>query len=240
MPATAQTARRSSFLMGLRDPVVLILLLAAVFDGISDNWVHALFLGGVGIALAGDVYRRRGTNEIAGRTSPDVPVEADDACAPGGAAGTITFARGGAAAMEKPDMRSSSRAESSAFWTVLYASAGIAYALVVGGFPRYSWPATLAVAGLGLAIIARGWAEPPARSSAPSASERRGVIAWTAVFVAGALWELAALLLQPDLMTDSYAHPTISVLSDPLLLTHTGRSLALLAWLGCGWFLVKR
>ncbi len=67
MPATAQTARRFSFLMGLRDPVVLILLLAAVFDGISDNWVHALFLGGVGIALAGDVYRRRRTNEIDGR-----------------------------------------------------------------------------------------------------------------------------------------------------------------------------
>jgi hypothetical protein len=142
--------------------------------------------------------------------------------------------------MGEPGARSSPHAESSGFWTVLYASAGIAYALIVGGFPRYSWPATTAVACLGAVIIARGWAEPPARVSAYPALGRRGVIAWAAVFVAGGLWELAALLLQPDLMTGSYFHPTISVLSDPVLLTHTGRSVALMAWLGFGWFLVKR
>jgi len=236
------TANRFSFLMGLRDPVVFILLLAAVFDGISDNWVHALFLGSVGIALAGDVYRRRRLNVTAdlGHTASSVPAGADDAHSAGGAAGAISLAHGGAAAMGEPGVRSSSRAESSAFWTVLYASAGIAYALVVGGFPRYSWPATIAVACLGAAIIARGWAEPPARVAASSVPSRRGVIAWAAVFVAGALWELVTLLLQPTLTADSYTHPTISVLADPLLVTHTGRSLALLAWLGCGWFLVKR
>lgn len=236
------TARRFSLLVGFRDPVVFILLLAAFFDWISDNWVHALFLGSVGIVLAGDVYRRRRLNVIANRhdTGPDLPAEPDDGHAPGGAAGTITFAPGGAAAMGEPGVRSSSHAETSGFWTVLYASAGIAYALVVGGFPRYSWPATIAVAGLGAVIIARGWAESPVRVSAYPVGERRGVIAWAAVFVAAALWELATLLQQPTLTTDSYSHPTISVLTDPLLVSRTGRSVALLAWLGCGWFLAKR
>ena len=63
-------------------------------------------------------------------------------------------------------------------------------------------------------------------------------MAWAAVFVTLGLWELTQLLLQPTLTTDSYAHPTISVLSDPVLATHPGRSIALFVWLALGWFLV--
>jgi hypothetical protein len=48
------------------------------------------------------------------------------------------------------------------------------------------------------------------------------------------------LLEQPTMTTDSYAHPTISTLTDPLLSTWAGRSLVLAAWLGLGWFLVER
>jgi hypothetical protein len=53
------------------------------------------------------------------------------------------------------------------------------------------------------------------------------------------LWELTQLLLQPTLTTDSYAHPTISVLTDPLLASHVGRSILLFVWLAAGWFLVR-
>ena len=56
-------------------------------------------------------------------------------------------------------------------------------------------------------------------------------MAWVSLFIALGLWELSALLLQPTLTTDSYAHPTISVLTDPVLATHLGRSIALFAWL---------
>ena len=60
------------------------------------------------------------------------------------------------------------------------------------------------------------------------------------VLVAGCLWELGALLQQPSLTTDSYAHPTISTLTDPVLATSPGRAVVLFAWLAFGWYLVKR
>jgi hypothetical protein len=59
------------------------------------------------------------------------------------------------------------------------------------------------------------------------------------VVVALGLWELTQLLLQPSLTTDSRSHPTISVLTDPVLGSHPGRSVLLFAWLAAGWFLVK-
>jgi hypothetical protein len=48
------------------------------------------------------------------------------------------------------------------------------------------------------------------------------------------------VLQQPHLTTDSYAHPTISALTDPLLAGHPGRSLVIAAWLFVGWLLVSR
>jgi len=67
-----------------------------------------------------------------------------------------------------------------------------------------------------------------------------GTLAWLVVLVAGCLWELSALLQQPSLTTDSYAHPTISTLTDPLLATSPGRMLVLFAWVAFGWYLVER
>jgi hypothetical protein len=72
----------------------------------------------------------------------------------------------------------------------------------------------------------------------PERLPRAGLVAWAAVFVALGLWELSALLLQPSLTTDSYAHPTISVLLDPVLAGHLGRSVVLSLWLASGWYLV--
>ena len=58
--------------------------------------------------------------------------------------------------------------------------------------------------------------------------------------MAAGLWELSALVQQPSLTADSYAHPTISSLADPLLGSHPGRSLALAIWLGLGWLVVRQ
>ena len=46
--------------------------------------------------------------------------------------------------------------------------------------------------------------------------------------------------LQPTLTTGSPAHPTISILLDPLLGSQPGRSVGFAAWLGLGWLLVRR
>ena len=63
---------------------------------------------------------------------------------------------------------------------------------------------------------------------------------WAGLLVAIGLWELAALFLQPGLAVTSYAHPTISALTDPLLTSHAGRSVALAIWVTIGWFLAER
>ena len=43
---------------GTRDPLVWILGLAAFFDGISDNWIHAVLLGSVAAAVGRDAARQ--------------------------------------------------------------------------------------------------------------------------------------------------------------------------------------
>jgi hypothetical protein len=67
-----------------------------------------------------------------------------------------------------------------------------------------------------------------------------GLLLWLAVILAGCLWELQALLQQPNLTASSYTHPTISTLTDPVLAGWAGRSLLLVVWLLFGWFLVER
>jgi hypothetical protein len=116
---------------------------------------------------------------------------------------------------------------------------GVLYAVVVGSFSRYSWPATVAVAGLGAVVVAVGWRGPRHTRPAPPRPPAVGLALWGAVFVAACLWELWSLLEQPNLATSSYAHPTISTLTDPVLSTWAGRSVVLAAWLGLGWFLVE-
>src|SRR5439155_22728787 len=107
-----------------------------------------------------------------------------------------------------------------------------AFSALVGSFDRFSWPATLpvvAVASVGLALAWRGprpgTVPPTTRGIAP-----RGLVAWAGAFIALGLWELTQLLLQPSLTTDSYAHPTVSALMDPILATHPGRSIVMFAW----------
>lgn len=117
--------------------------------------------------------------------------------------------------------------------------AGVAFAIVVGGFARFSWPASLTVAVVASAGVAIGWAGPLRAHADPPEIGRVGAIAWAGVFVSLGLWELQALLLQPTLTTDSDAHPTISVLSDPALATHIGRTIGLLLWLAIGWLVLQ-
>jgi hypothetical protein len=199
-----------------RDPVVTILLLAGIFDGLSGNPVHAILLFAVAAALARDAIRSRRL-EDAGEPTGSPAAGASRRPSPGA---FVDLAAAPRAAM------------------VILA---VAFALIVGSFGRYSWPATAAVlfpAAGGLAIAWRGPRH--ADRGETRGLDPAGALAWVAVFVTLALWELTNLLLQPSLTTDSAAHPTISVMTDPILASHPGRSLAVLGWLLFGWFLIER
>jgi hypothetical protein len=124
--------------------------------------------------------------------------------------------------------------------TLVFVALAVPYALAVGGFARYSWPATLAVLIPGAVAIALAWRGPLRPGPVPPRLHPAGVVAWASLFVAASLWELTSLLLQPSFTTDSYDHPTISVMMDPALGHHPGRTILLFVWLVGGWFLVQR
>jgi hypothetical protein len=121
-----------------------------------------------------------------------------------------------------------------------WAAAGLGYALVVGSFARFSWPATMAVVALATVVIVTGWQGPAHPRPDPGPLPKRGLALWGAVLLAGGLWELLALAQQPSLDVTSWAHPTLSALTDPVLASHSGRSLALAVWLLIGGYLVRR
>ncbi|MFH1331075.1 MAG: hypothetical protein ABIJ48_10550 [Actinomycetota bacterium] len=196
------TEEGASRRVGFTNPVVGILLLAGLFDGLSGNPMGGLLLVTVGVGLA----------------------------------------RSRAEAVSNPDAGGfTPRLRRPVPWTRTWTAGCVigGYGALAGTPARFSWPATAAVSVAGVAVLvlagrsaARYRAVPPARPA--------GSAAWAAVFVGIALWELVNLLLQPSFTTGSYDHPTLSVLADPMLASTAGRSAALTAWLGAGWYLVDR
>jgi hypothetical protein len=190
--------------VAVREPVVLILLLAGFFDGISGNPVHATVLATAAIALSVDAARDRSM------------------VAPGWGAGVdLAFGR------------------RRVLWPALAAIA-IGYAIVAGGFERYSWPGTIAVILPASIVLVVSWRGPLPGAPTPMRPSVRGSVLWAAVFITMGLWELTMLLMQPTLKTDSWAHPTLSTLMDPVLVSHPGRTISLCVWAALGWFLVLR
>ncbi len=111
------------------------------------------------------------------------------------------------------------------------------FCLTVAAFPRYSWPATVAIWALALAAVGLAWGGPDRRSARPTTS---GALVWGGVAIAAGGWELAALAQQPTLLEGSPDHPTLSVLLDPVLATYPGRVAVLACWLALGRYLVRK
>jgi hypothetical protein len=243
-------------LTGLREPIVVLLLIIGFMSWISGKPLDGLLIMLAGAGLAWDAGRRSRQTSPAvvspaeasaataspAEASPAVagpaeasPVEADPAAREDAvltAAGTPPAPIAGG-----PSVRARRRRPA---LLVAWLAGGVLYAVVVGSFSRYSWPATVAVAGLGAAVVAIGWRGPRHTRPAPPRPPLTGLVLWGVLAVACCLWELWSLLEQPNLATSSYAHPTISTLTDPVLSTWAGRSVVLAAWLGLGWFLVER
>jgi hypothetical protein len=110
----------------------------------------------------------------------------------------------------------------------------IAYAWVAGHFTTFTRPAEVAtfVPGLLAVIVALRTAP---RSSAREARSRRGWLGWWLVVIAVNAVELVSLLLGA-----SHAHPTVSDLVNPWLLSTPSRAAAFALWLGFGYWLTRR
>jgi hypothetical protein len=209
----AQTA-----LTGLRQPIVLVLLLIAFFTSISGRVLDGILMLTVALLLALDAGKTRLRSQA-------------------GLSATAAVASGRAqAGRSGQDSRGVRRLLIGLAWLAV----GVLYAVLVGTFQRYSWPVTACVISLGCLMVAIGWQGPLRQRPALTGQPLRRAWLWGVVVCAGGLWELSSLLQQPHLTTDSYAHPTISALTDPLLASHPGRSLVLGIWLWLGWFLAGR
>lgn len=62
---------------------------------------------------------------------------------------------------------------------------------------------------------------------------------WALVGALICLWELSQFLSQPSLSTDSYDHPTLSVILGPLFAAGPGRLVLAVAWLAAGVWLAR-
>jgi hypothetical protein len=211
--AARPAGRVISVLAGLRHPVVLILLAIAFFSAISGKPLDGALMLVVALCLAWDTGRQRGAN---GRT---------------GRGATVAAAGVPAAAV---------RGRRRVLVIAGLVAGGAVFAAVTGLFSRYSWPATAAVMGLGAVAVVIGWRGPVRQRQARDRLPVAGTAAWGGLLVLGCLWELVALLRQPSLTTTSYAHPTISALTDPVLAGAGGRTAVLAAWLALGWYLIRR
>jgi hypothetical protein len=217
---------------GIRQPIVIILLLIAFFSAISGKPLDGLLMLLVAGGLAWDAARASSR---------------EAAAAPPGGPGSLPQPGLSAAVAAEPPQPSPALVgrEPRPGWRaaaagLALAAAGIVYAVVVGSFARFSWPATMAVVGLATLVVVIGWQGPVRARPDPGPLPRTGAALWGGVLLAGGLWELGSLAQQPRLDITSYAHPTISALTDPVLAGHDGRSLALAVWLLIGWYLVRR
>jgi hypothetical protein len=107
-------------------------------------------------------------------------------------------------------------------------------------------PAAVVVLLPGAALLAlMAWRRPPPgravrlgwRRTPPGRAvcSRRSLVPWAVLVLLFGGWELTAALWGND-----SAHPTFSLLLDPVLETYPGRLLGWLAWLGLGRWLVSR
>ena len=119
----------------------------------------------------------------------------------------------------------------------LAVSAGYALAVLPMSRTGPAMRVAIALPGLAvLAVVARTWGHRAVPTPAPSG---RGRLVWPGLLVCTALFELYNFVQQPGVDIDSWAHPTISALVDPLLGGRVVRAVAAGMWLAGGFWLVR-
>lgn len=118
---------------------------------------------------------------------------------------------------------------------VLLGLALVGYAWVGSGLPSHSSAATVAVLvpAVAASVLALRSPEPDAgRPVDPSV--RRSLVLWAGLVAVGLTWEAYAFVQQPGLTVAAPAHPTLSVLLDPVFEHRFVRFVGWLVWLELG------
>lgn len=111
----------------------------------------------------------------------------------------------------------------------------VLYCWLAGTFASFTWQSTAAVLIPGITIFALGIARPPDRRPRPAPIGITGAVAWSIPLLTFCVLEIV-----DDLLGSTHAHPTLSILMDPVLNVHVWRSMGYFVWIIVGWALVKR
>ena len=118
----------------------------------------------------------------------------------------------------------------------------LGYAGVLAFFPRDGWVSLVGLAIPGVVALTAILSQPDSplsRGAEPLDAPASGWRWWPALGVAGCLWELTSFFQQPNSQTDSFRHPTLSSVLDPVLADPLPRALATWCWLLVGGWLVR-
>jgi hypothetical protein len=114
--------------------------------------------------------------------------------------------------------------------------AALALSVLAGSVASLTWPAVALVAVVGGTIVGYGLLRGPQRRlRARDRLDPVGIWAWMALVLAFSTWELFAFF-----HGSTPAHPTVSILLDPLFDDHVVRSAAFFGWLSLGAYLVRQ
>lgn len=109
-----------------------------------------------------------------------------------------------------------------------------AIALIGGRLPSFTWQATLWVLMIGAAGISLALSGLVSHSE-PKPKLGAGAMVWLPPLLIVVTLELVNLALG-----STYAHPTLSILLDPLLFDESARTVAYFLWLAAFWGLMRR
>lgn len=109
----------------------------------------------------------------------------------------------------------------------------VAYAGLAALCRPLTVPAVVAVLLAGAVLLALSARQRPPRQRL--VGSRRAALPWLVLLLLLVIWELTAVFWGND-----RAHPTLSLLLDPVLDTYPGRFVGYLAWLSAGRWLVTR
>ncbi|MGI8696809.1 MAG: hypothetical protein ACR2JQ_09180 [Mycobacteriales bacterium] len=109
------------------------------------------------------------------------------------------------------------------------------YSWLVGGLKAFSPTANLVIVGTGAVFLTIGAFRPPPKVPPPARLGRRGVVAWSVLLGVFAVQEVIN-----DILGSTHAHPTLSVLMDPVLGGHLAKSVAVFVWIAFGGEMLRR